>query len=354
MNKSVALSVLVPCYNVEQYISICLDSIVAQSFDDYEVICINDGSTDTTLAILQSYADKDSRFSIIDKPNSGYGASMNAGLEKAHGQYIAILESDDFFEPNTLETLYQAAIEHKAQAVKANFYFYWSKPKERNEKNPLISPEVAGLVDPSEFFELFWYMPSIWSAIFERQFLNDNDIRFLETPGASYQDLAFTFKVWASAKRVVLIDEAFVHYRQDNEASSINSPGKVFCVCDEFDEIERFLENHPEKDYLQPVKTRLKFDSYIWNYWRLNGDLRTQFIERFAEDFVEEERRGHIDYNLFFPWTEADLRHILKDYKDYHRWAMETDGKQGSLAAFVRYFKLGGPSLVAKRMRAKE
>ena len=241
-----AISVLVPCYNVEKYVAECIDSILAQDFEDYEVICLNDGSTYSTPEILHRYADKDPRIRVIDKPNSGYGASMNRGLDEARGEYIAILESDDFMESNTLGSLYEAAKRNIARAVKANLYFYWSKPRPRNEKNQLIGEDVPELVDPREFHELFWYMPSIWSALYERGYLDENGIRFLETPGASYQDLAFTFKVWACADRIALLKEAFVHYRQDNEASSIHSPGKVFCVCDEFEEMERFLAEHPD------------------------------------------------------------------------------------------------------------
>lgn len=105
----------VPICNVERYLEECLDSLAAQSFTDFEVLCINDGSTDGSRAIIQSYMDADERFRVIDKPNSGYGASMNMGLANAIGEYIAILESDDFFEPNALELLVDAA---RAQSIR--------------------------------------------------------------------------------------------------------------------------------------------------------------------------------------------------------------------------------------------
>lgn len=353
LNSNPAISVLVPCYNVENYVEECVDSILAQDFEDYEVICINDGSKDSTSEILHGYADRDARIRVIDKANSGYGASMNRGLEEARGEYIAILESDDFMEPNALRSLYDAAVRNDAQAVKANFYFYWSKPEPRNKKNQLIREDAPELVNPQEFHELFWYMPSIWSALYRKSYLNEHGIRFLETPGASYQDLAFTFKVWACAERIALLKEAFVHYRQDNEASSIHAPGKVFCVCDEFEEMEKFLVAHPEKAYLKPVETRLKFDSYIWNYWRLDQKLRKQFLPRFVDDFKKEEQEGNIDYDLFLPWAEVDLRQILANADDYHRWACETDGKQGKFATAMRYLKVGGMPLLKKRLNYK-
>ena len=99
------VSILIPCYNVEKYIRQCLDSVVNQTLKDIEIICINDGSTDSTLDILRKYENRDNRIKVISKHNSGYGASMNIGLETAKGEYVGIVESDDFVEPNMFEKL---------------------------------------------------------------------------------------------------------------------------------------------------------------------------------------------------------------------------------------------------------
>ncbi|WP_353067119.1 glycosyltransferase family 2 protein [Arcanobacterium hippocoleae] len=240
-NFTPLVSVLVPCYNTEKYLKECIDSILSQSLTNIEIICINDGSTDTTQQILEEYAKQDSRLTVINKENSGYGAAMNCGLAAAKGEYIAILESDDFMEPDALTILTNAARQTNTPVVKANFYFYWSAPKAFNQLNSLIHRNTPHVVKPLEYPALFWYMPSIWSAIYRRDFLVKNEIRFLETPGASYQDVSFTFKVWACAEKVSLLPNAFVHYRQDNENSSIHSAGKVFAVAKEFAEIERFI-----------------------------------------------------------------------------------------------------------------
>ena len=108
-NAQPAVSLLIPIYNVERYLPECLDSAVGQTLMDIEVICINDGSTDSSPEIISRYAAKDDRIKVIDKPNSGYGCSMNLGLQEATGEYVGILESDDFFEPDALESLYRAA-----------------------------------------------------------------------------------------------------------------------------------------------------------------------------------------------------------------------------------------------------
>ena len=103
------VSVLVPVYNVKLYLRQCLDSLVAQTMDDIEFICIDDGSTDGCSQILDAYAAKDARFHIIHKENSGYGASMNVGLRAARGEYIGIVEADDFADADRFASLYETA-----------------------------------------------------------------------------------------------------------------------------------------------------------------------------------------------------------------------------------------------------
>ena len=111
------VSLLIPIYNVERYLPECLDSAIGQSLGDIEIICINDGSTDSSPDIIAQYAAKDPRIKVIDKPNSGYGCSMNMGLHAASGDYIGILESDDFFDPDALETLCDAALKSGADVA---------------------------------------------------------------------------------------------------------------------------------------------------------------------------------------------------------------------------------------------
>ena len=109
MNNTPLISVLVPCCNVEKYLRQCLDSIINQTYTELEIICLNDGSTDSTPDILREYEKKDSRILVVDKPNSGYGATMNLGLKMAKGKYIGIVESDDYIEPSMYEILCKEA-----------------------------------------------------------------------------------------------------------------------------------------------------------------------------------------------------------------------------------------------------
>lgn len=347
------VSLLVPVYNVERYLRECLESARRQTLDDIEIVCVNDGSTDGSRAIIGEFLEIDPRFRVIDKENSGYGASMNRGLEEARGEFVGILESDDFLDADALEVLYDAARAADAEVAKADFYLHWSEPDPRDERFGWVEADAAGVVDPRDCREVFFRKPSIWSALYRRSFLEENGIRFLETPGASYQDSAFNFKVWACAHRAVLVDGAFLHYRQDNEASSVNSPGKVYCVCDEYAEMLRYVgERGLDEGFLLPVVAKMRYDSYMWNFERLAPELREGFARRMAEDFRREDEAGSPDFALFEPWKIPERQAIVDDPVAFcaRRASGERDGK---LAILVRCWRAGGASLVARVLRRR-
>ena len=216
-----SVSVLVPIYNVEEYLDQCLNSLAMQTLEDIEIICINDGSTDSSSRILQKYAKKHKNFIVINKKNSGYGDSMNRGLEKATGEYIGIVESDDFIELNAFKELYNLAKNTSADIVKANYFYHTDNSDEvhRVIKDQKLDTPMSLVDNPSILLE----EPGIWSAIYRRDFLNKNKIRFRTTPGASYQDTGFHFKSFCAAKRIVYTDKAYLHYRTDNASSSVKS-----------------------------------------------------------------------------------------------------------------------------------
>lgn len=353
-----AVTVLVPIYNVERYLPRCLDSLLEQTFGDFEAICINDGSTDGSRDVIQSYLDRDERFRVVDKPNSGYGASMNRGLDEARGEYVAILESDDFFGPDALRLLHDAAVANGSDVVKANFWLYWSEPQERTEPFDVVSASQAGrtLCPVRDDLTLFFRKPSIWSGLYRRDFLEREGIRFLETPGAAYQDSGFNFKVWASARIATLLGERILFYRQDNEQSSVNSSAKVSCVCDEYAEMTSFARAlGPElSGRLLAVLERMKLDSYLWNYDRLAEPLRPGFARSAGEELARDLDSGCVDLSLFEPGAREDLLTWARDPESFCelRRVLERGGRGASVR---RYLKMGGPALllrvVASRLR---
>lgn len=295
---SIAVSVLTPVYNVERYLPECLDSLCSQTLKNIEFICINDGSTDDSLDILKSYAEKDSRFVIIDKQNSGYGASMNCGLDAARGEYVGIVESDDVASPEMFETLYKYASRRRCDLVKSNYCEY------DGEDDSFIEA-FAGLpyrrvFDPREKLEAVRVLPIIWSALYRKSMLDEAGIRFNETPGASFQDTSFVFRSWVASERVCLLKDAFLHYRINRAESSVKSSAKVFEVCGEYEVSEAFLEESPGR--VEPygkLLNAMRFDTYRWNYNRISEDCRIPFCDRWAKEYRVQEQKGRMDSSFF-------------------------------------------------------
>lgn len=296
MLSGVKVSVLVPIYNVEDFLPECLDSLVKQTLKEIEIICINDGSTDSSLEIIKNYAKNDGRIVVVNKKNSGYGDSMNKGLDRATGEYVGIVESDDFIDLDAFEKMYKLARKHELDVLKSNFYEYVTKKKRDVAKSNMFLPDEENeVLDTREHRHVLYEQPSIWSAIYRRAFLNDNDIRFLPSPGASYQDAGFNFKVWAAAKRVMMINRAFLHYRQDNPNSSVKSDGKVYAVKDEYDEVERWLKEKNLYDEYGNTLVGMRFSSYIWNMRRLTRKTAKEFAGTIKEDLVRLTKEGMLE-----------------------------------------------------------
>lgn len=309
--RSPKVSVLVPIYNVEKFLQQCLESVVEQTLREIEIICINDGSTDSSAEIIREFAEKDDRIIVIDKPNSGYGDSMNQGLARARGEYIGIVESDDWIDTHAFEDLYRIAKMNDADVVRANYYQNY---KGVDKKFFYVEPTATGkVVDPKHQTWIFLQAPAIWSAIYKRSFLEENDIKFLPTPGASYQDTGFNFKVWASAKRACFTTEAYLHYRTDNEASSVKSAGKIMNVSTEYADIERFLTERGLLEELGAIMVTAKFGAYYWNMLRVPPKLLDDFLKQAQNDYQEAKERGWLYEDFFGDKQKWKLVNLMTD-----------------------------------------
>ena len=316
------VSILMPAYNVESYISECMESVINQTLHDIEIICVDDGSTDSTGEILDEYADKDERIKVIHKSNSGYGCSMNIALQQATGEYIGIIETDDFAELNMYEELYDIAKRCNADVVKSNYFTYVSDPEPKSNYFEVL--ETYDLYNkvfrPSDHQEIFRVRPCIWTGLYRRDFLIENNISFTETPGASYQDTAFAFKIWASAERACLIKDAYLHYRIDNASSSVKSSTKVFCICKEYESIEAFLDKNTEKKKkLEKLKNSLKYESYRWNLQRLSVEYKYAFLVEMNKEFSEERDKKMLEKKYFSDIAWENLMKILNDMDGYYQ-----------------------------------
>lgn len=292
------VSVLTPVCNTSKFLRECLDSLVSQSLRDIEFICLNDGSTDESLDILLEYQKRDNRIRVVDKPNSGYGATMNLGISLAKGEYIGILESDDFAEKSMFSRMYRFAKWHDCDMMKCSYYNYSA---DGNVKvRPYDQHRYRKVLDPREDVTLLFEIPSIWAALYRRSMILDNEVRFNETPGASYQDTSFVFQCWACARRVALLPDCLLHYRVDNAGSSVASSKKVFAVCDEYALSQEFLDRDPErKRAFGSALHVIKFGTYKWNYNRIDAESKIAFAQRMAEEFRVARAAGELDETLF-------------------------------------------------------
>ncbi|MGE9938765.1 glycosyltransferase family 2 protein [Collinsella sp. SGI.180] len=315
------VSILVPICNVERYLRECLDSLVNQSLRDIEIICINDGSTDNSLPIIREYERRDERIVVIDKPNSGYGDSMNKGIDLARGEYIGIVESDDFASLNMFETLYKEATKNDLDVVRSNYYAH--RTGEDSSCDYLVENLAAcGSYDkvfhPIDNPRVFMCQPAIWTSIYKKSMIDKDEVRFLPTPGASFQDTAFYFKAFYAADRVKLLKDGYLHYRIDNANSSVKNQNKLFCVCDEYAEVWDYAKR--DLDKFQTLKhwiPRQQYEGYLWNLNRLAPELQQRFYPRYVEEFSKIRQAGLIDSDRFESRTLARLNKMLDEPETY-------------------------------------
>ena len=229
------ISIIIPIYNTEKYLQQCLESISKQTFIDFEAICIDDGSADNSPAIMDAFANKDARFKVIHKKNSGYGAAVNTGLAMTKGTYIGIVEPDDYIEPNMYETLYNSANANDFPDIVKGAYWRVlnadSPQQEIKPANYFHRIKTAGrpfkLEDDAEFL---YHHPSIWTAIYKRSFLDKSKIRMPEIPGAGWADNPWMMETLLEANSIVYVDECLYFYRETIPGSSslVKDPAIIY------------------------------------------------------------------------------------------------------------------------------
>ena len=210
------ISIIIPIYNVEKYLRECLDSVLAQTLTDLEIILVDDGGKDNCPKIIDEYASKDDRIIAIHKANGGYGHSCNVGLDKASGEYVAIVEPDDFIDKDMYKELYAQAVKDDSDIVKSGYYENYDLGENSYKK---FKPDLEEFVVPDRVFTLAEYPqflrihPSVWSCIYRREFLSENGIRFKEAAGAGWTDNPFQVQTMCLAKRISYVNKAYYYWR---------------------------------------------------------------------------------------------------------------------------------------------
>lgn len=209
--SEIKVSVVVPVYNVEKYLRQCLDSIVNQTLKEIEIICINDGSKDSSLEILKEFAQKDLRIRIVDKENEGISAARNQGMELANGEYISFIDSDDWINETYLEALYTAAKKYDSDIAcssiirvtgkrRRNKLIYKQEEftKDRDKKNELTNAPIYSYV---------------WNKIYKRETLLNSEVKF--PIGRVYEDVIWCLKAIYYLDGVVTVPTAVYYYRKN-------------------------------------------------------------------------------------------------------------------------------------------
>ncbi|EAH4569016.1 glycosyltransferase family 2 protein, partial [Campylobacter jejuni] len=261
--------VIIPSYNSAKYIKECLDSVIFQSLKEIEILCIDAYSIDGTIDILKSYEKQDSRIKIIFSKKKSLGYQINLGLKEAKGEYFTIVESDDYVKLDMCEKLYALACNYDCQVVKSDFIGFKDKRSQRVFKNlsicydqTLYNKKINSYLNLNIIINS-WNMNQ--SSLYKMDFIKKYDIRANETQGASYQDIGLWFQILSLASSIYFYKEGFYFYRQDNEHASVKSKDKIYCVCDEFEFLDKFLDKNLElKSRLQDVFYYFKFKIYSW------------------------------------------------------------------------------------------
>ena len=311
------VSVVLPIYNVQEYLNQALYSLQVQTLEEMEFLCVNDGSTDGSMTILREYAAVDGRFRILDGPNGGYGRAVNRGMDAAAGAYIGILEPDDYVGENMYRRLYRAAVKDELDFVKSNYFRFRVDAAGRTDKKRMYVSREEGwydrVIDPAAEQGAFHLPMKTWNGIYSRDFLRRNDIRHHESPGASYQDNGFWFQTMCKARRILFLHNTFYHYRQDNPNSSINNTGKLYCMTEEYDWIWQWLESQGLAERFDGIYQAKRYHNFSTTYRRIAEAYRREYLHHIRDVYLPVREAGRLREECFEPLFYKQLNEILED-----------------------------------------
>lgn len=332
------VSIIVPVYNMEKYLNTCMNSLIVQTLSDIEIICVNDGSTDNSLCILEKYKEKDSRVKIVSTSNMGYGHAMNVGIKKATGKYIGIVEPDDYVDAKMYEILYHRAIAVDADIVKSDFYRFYGEGDEQENVYFMTARAIENygkVICPRKEKECFRYYMNTWTGIYRRDFLESNNICHNESKGASYQDNGFWFQGFCYADRITFINQALYFNRRDNPNSSVHSKEKVYCANEEFLFIRKFLKNNPdlEKEFIYQFSLK-KYHTYLFTLERIAWEYKREYLRSISKEFCEAEKNGELCQSVFTSQEWSNINWIMRDDAEYFEKVVK-----GAINDDIEYYK---------------
>lgn len=303
------VSVLVPVYNVEKYLEQCLESIINQSLSDIEIICVNDGSTDSSPEILNKYAKKDRRIKVVDKPNGGLPSARNAGLDIATGEYVSFIDSDDYIQRDMMKTLYKNAKKTKAEIVICGANIFPETPRADEWVYSVLSPQRAIYEEGNEelLFKNPAVRPFVWRTFVKKALIDRENFRLNEEIHIG-EDNAFQFRLYPKAKGISVIPDKLYNYRWFREDSMMNTIVYKDVNKKTLSHIKMVI--HVAKEWLDSGDAeKMGLDFLRWSVEFLYDD----FIRLPLKNRVEESKR------LTELWTEIGYFRYKYELPQYIR-----------------------------------
>ena len=287
------ISVIIPVYNAERYLQQCLDSVLNQTLRDIEIICVNDGSTDSSHEILEEYAKRDNRITVILQENMNAGDARNTGLRVAKGEYLSFLDADDFFSPVMLEHAYQEAFKNQLDLIVFRTERYWEKEDKFQKIEWTVKKDLlpqrkifsAYEIDRDFFSCILGYT---WDKLFRRELVQQKQLSFQSQ--AVFNDSYFTYTALLEAKRIMVLDEVLVYQRKRASKDSITDRRSKFFDCGYklLIQLKRYLIRtnrfvRYEKDFVNYAAHLLLIDLS-----NKHGNVKQEMLDRMRDSWLNE------------------------------------------------------------------
>ena len=321
----IKVSVIIPVYNAEEHLRQCLESVMNQTLKEIEIICVNDGSKDNSLAILKEYAEQDERIIAVDQENAGAGAARNNGLRRAKGEYLSFLDSDDFFEEDMLDKAYAKAKEGNADIVVFGSDQYREDLKEYKKVNWVIREKELPPYRPmyqrnftDNVFKVFvgW----AWDKLFRREFIEENGLEFQEI--RTTNDMRFVFLAIVLAKRIEIdTSKAYAHQRRGDPKSLSNTREKSWeCFHEALISLKEELEKRGLYKELEQDYINYTLHASLWNVTTITGEKKEVLYNKLKDEWFEEFGISGKEESYFYNKHEyGQLQEILNS--DFNSWA---------------------------------
>ncbi len=312
MKKQVKISVIIPVYNAENYLVQCLESVMNQTLKDIEIICVDDGSTDSSIQILQEYEKKDDRITVLYQKNQFAGVARNNGLSIAKGKYVAFLDSDDYYALDGLERLYEMAVANDLDFLKAASYivdtqtdeistnkYYSNGSFNENQKKNILTFSSA----PRKLLSV---ADVPWNAVYKLDFLNNHNIRFNNL--RCINDHSFYIDCLVHASRIMICDIFLTYYRINQSSSLIGVRSKNFnCQLSSYNLVKKIVENI-QYDLKKLVLQNELYLIFMWYEKFQNSnklsmpliDMVDDFVKTYDSKDVTNDHLSRFDYSYTF------------------------------------------------------